>query len=209
MQGRCAGGCGPPFAGLPGGNFEALRPSQSLQLSDEGGHAADYRGSATGRSWIRRTEQRARHVLCPPGCGTLLQGVAPPRFSDGSGWLLCVLLMWLTFEGCGIVVRGFSWDGMLLWVRWPAGCLTTADVSLPGGPFGLLFGGGGTCGVGVVSSLTHPRCTVSRWFAVVELLVMGSPVAQGDGPQLWLLWSLVSSAPGLGGQPVGTGVRGS
>ena len=207
MQGRCAGGSCPPFAGLPGGNFEALRPSQSLQLSDEGGHAADHRGSATGRSWIRRTEQRAWHVLCPPGCGTLLQGVAPPRFSDGCGWLVCVFLMWLSFGGCGLVVRGFGWDGMLLRVEWPAGCLTTADVSLSGGPFGLLFGEGRTFGVGVVSLLTHPRCTVSRWF--VGFLVMGSPVAQGDGPQLWLLGSLVSSAPGLGGQPVGTGVRGS
>ena len=207
MQGRCAGGNGLPFAGLPGGNFEALRPSQSLRLSEDGGRAGDHRGSATGRSWILRAEQRVSRALCPPGCGTLLQGVAPPRFSDGSGWLLCVFLMWLTFEGCGIVVRGFSWDGMLLWVRWPAERLTTADVSLPGGPFGLLFGGGGTCGVGVVSLLTYPRCTVSRWF--VGFLVMGSPVAQGDGQQLWLLGSLVAFAPGLGGQPVGTGVRGS
>ena len=179
-----------PFAGLPGGNFEALRPSQSLRLSDEDGRAADHRGSATGQSRICRAERRARRVLCPPGCGTLLQGVAPPRFSDGCGWLFCVFLMWLSFGGCGLVVRGFGWDGMLLRVMWPAGCLTTADVSLSGGPFGLLFGEGGTCGVGVVSSLTYPRCTVSRWFAVGVCLVMGSPVAQADGPQLWLLGSL-------------------
>ena len=207
MQGRCAGSNGLPFAGLPGGNFEALRPSQSLQLSDEGGHAADHRGSATGRSWIRRTEQRAWRVLCPPGCGTLLQGVAPPRFSDGCGWLFCVFLVGLTFGGCGAVFRGFGWDGMLLRVRWPAGCLTTADVSLPGGPFGLLFEEGGTCGVGVVSSLTLPHCTVSRWFVVVGL-VMGSPVAQGTGPQLWLLVVGCCVAAGLGGRPDARGVRG-
>ena len=208
MQGRCAGSNGLPFAGLPGGNFEALRPSQSLRLSDEGGHAADHRGSATGRSWIRRTEQRAWRVLCPPGCGTLLQGVAPPRFSDGCGWLFCVFLMWLTFGGCGLVVRGFSWDGMLLRVQWPAGYLTTADVSLPGGPFGLLFGGGGTCGVGVVSLLTCPHCTVSSRLVVV-CLVMGSPVAQVPTRSFGCWWLGAFVLAGLGGFPDAEGVRGS
>ena len=115
--------------------------------------------------------------------------------------------MWLSFGGCGLVVRGFGWDGMLLRVKWPAGCLTTADVSLSGGPFGLLFGEGGTCGVGVVSLLTHPRCTVSRWFVVVGL-VMGSPVAQGADPQLWLLVVGCCVAAGLGGRPDARGVRG-
>ena len=116
--------------------------------------------------------------------------------------------MWLPFGGCGLVVRGFGWDGVLLRVKWPAGCLTTADVSLSGGPCGLLFGEGGTCGVGVVSLLTCPHCTVSSRFVVVHR-VMGSPVAQGDGLQLWLLGSLVASARELGGQPERTGVRGS